>query len=268
VIRTSDNTVIDTINVGNGPIGIPITPDGNFIYVPIYTDATVYVIRTLDNSVIDTVDVVNPQSYGKFIVDAATVPSAPSNLNATPSSKSQINLFWSDNSVDETGFKIERKTGSGGIYAQIWTTSANVTSYSDTGLKYSTTYYYRIRAYNEAGNSSYSNESSATTYDLSPPLAPSDLTATAVSSSQIDLSWSDNSLNETGFVIERHFWFLGFEEIATVGANVTSYSDTGLSPSTYHDYRVYAFNDDGNSPTSNEDGDRTFDDLTTEADGG
>ncbi len=92
-----------------------------------------------------------------------TVISAPTNLTATAVSSSQINLSWTDNSNDETGFKIERKTGASGTYSQIATVGANVTTYSDTGLTSNTTYYYRVRAYNAAGESGYSNEANATT---------------------------------------------------------------------------------------------------------
>ena len=92
-----------------------------------------------------------------------TSPNAPNSLSSTVVSSSQIDLFWTDNSTNESGFKIERKTESAGTYTEIVTVSANVTSYSDTGLNASTTYYYRLRAYNSSGNSSYSNEASATT---------------------------------------------------------------------------------------------------------
>jgi hypothetical protein len=85
---------------------------------------------------------------------------------ATSISSSQINLTWQDNSSDETGFKIERKTGYGS-YSQIATVGAGVTSYSSVYLSAGTTYYYRVRAYNAAGNSDYSNEASAAT--LAPP---------------------------------------------------------------------------------------------------
>ena len=65
------------------------------------------------------------------------------------------------------------------------------------------------------------------------PLAPSGLTATAVSSSQIDLAWTDNSSNESQFKIERcqGAGCTGFAQIATVGANVISYQNTGLAAS-------------------------------------
>ncbi|MBW1717661.1 MAG: fibronectin type III domain-containing protein [Deltaproteobacteria bacterium] len=92
--------------------------------------------------------------------NATTYPAAPSGLSASAASSSQITLLWTDNSSGESGFKIERKTGS---YSQIATVSANTTSYSSTGLSEATIYYYRVRAYNSAGNSNYSNEVNATT---------------------------------------------------------------------------------------------------------
>ena len=100
---------------------------------------------------------------GRINAFNALPPQAPGGLAATTASSSQIDLSWTDNSANESSFKIERKTGSAGTYAQIATVSANVTSYSSTGLTASTTYYYRIRAYNSGGNSSYSNEANATT---------------------------------------------------------------------------------------------------------
>jgi len=102
--------------------------------------------------------------------NALIPPSAPSSLSATAASASQIDLAWTDNSQNEMGFKVERKTESGGTFSQIATVSSNVTSYSDTGLSASTAYYYRVRAYNWIDNSGYSNEASATT----PAPPPSD----------------------------------------------------------------------------------------------
>lgn len=77
------------------------------------------------------------------------------------------------------------------------------------------------------------------------------LTATAVSTSQINLAWADNTSNETGFRIERSLDNSTWAEIATVGANVTSFSNTGLNPSTLYYYRVRAWNAVGNSEYSN-----------------
>ncbi|MFN8007377.1 MAG: fibronectin type III domain-containing protein [Terriglobia bacterium] len=183
-----------------------------------------------------------------------TAPAAPSGLGLTVNSSSQITLNWTDNSTNETGFKIERKTGVGGTYSQIATVAANITTYPNTGLSASTTYYYRVRAYNGIGDSAYSNEANATTQaPPTPPAAPSGLTATKISTSQINLSWTDTSGNESGFRIERKLGVGGtYSEIAVVGINVTTYSNTGLNNGSVYYYRVRAYNGAGNSSYSNE----------------
>jgi predicted glycosyltransferase involved in capsule biosynthesis len=86
------------------------------------------------------------------------------------------------------------------------------------------------------------------------------LTATAVSTSQINLEWTDNSTNEQGFKIERceGNGCQDFAEIAQVGANVSSFPDTSLARNTRYRYRVRAFNASGNSGYSNIAGDRTL----------
>lgn len=86
------------------------------------------------------------------------VPLAPTNLTGQVISATQINLSWIDNSTNETGFKIERKTGIG-TFAQVGATTADVTTFNDTGLTANTTYTYRVCSYNAVGNSlNYSNE--------------------------------------------------------------------------------------------------------------
>ncbi len=185
---------------------------------------------------------------------STTPPAAPTGLAATAASTTQINLAWTDNSSNETGFKIERCSGAGcSNFAQIATTGAGVSSYANTGLTASTTYSYRVRAYNNVGDSDYSNTASATTSAASTlPAAPSGLKATAASRSQINLSWTDNSSNETGFKIERckGASCTSFAQIATVAANVTTFSNTGLTSNTTYRYRVRAYNAAGNSAYS------------------
>ena len=206
-------------------------------------------------------------AYGKYYVGYAAAyvvyngslppvpPAAPSGLGATAVSTSQINLAWTDNASNETGFKIERCSGEGcSGFAQIATVGANVTAFANTGLAASTSYSYRVRAYNEGGDSNYSDPATAVTQAApAVPAAPTNLTATAVSRSQINLGWTDNASNETGFYIERckGSTCTRFARIATVGANVTTYSNTGLSSNTSYRYRVQAFNASGTSAYSN-----------------
>lgn len=99
-------------------------------------------------------------------VEQLAAPTAPTSLTAVAASTSQINLAWTDTSSTESGFRIERKTGSGGTWAQIDSVGSNVVSYSDSALSPGTTYYYRIRAYNAAGDSAYCAEANATTQPL------------------------------------------------------------------------------------------------------
>ena len=188
----------------------------------------------------------------KAALDAAGVaPNPPTGLAASTTSDSAIALNWTIVASTETGFKIERKTGTGGIYSQIGTTGAGVATYSDSnsGLSEGIAYYYRVVAYSASLNSAYSNEASATTL----PRAPSGLSASAVSFSQINLSWTDNSGVETGFKIERKTGANGtYSQIATAAANTSTHSDIGLTAETAYYYRVRAYHTGGDSAYSNE----------------
>ena len=184
-----------------------------------------------------------------------TVPAAPSGLTATTASNTQINLSWTDNANNEDVFQIERCTGvSCSSFAQIATVGPNVTTYQNTGLTASTSYSYRVRANNTAGNSLYTNTGTAVTAaTVVIPVAPTNLTATSISPTQINLAWTDNADNEDGFQIERCTGpsCANFTQIATVGPNVTTYPNTGLTASTSYSYRVRAYNTAGSSAYSN-----------------
>ncbi|HYK87865.1 MAG TPA: kelch repeat-containing protein [Acidobacteriota bacterium] len=178
---------------------------------------------------------------------------APSGLSATSLSSSSIRLAWTDNSNNETSFKVERGTSLSGPFTQIATVNTNVTTYDDSGLSASTTYAYRLRSSNPGGDSGYSNVASATTQAaVPPPSAPTGLTAVTQNSSAIQLAWTDNSTNETGFEVERAAAAAGpFYQIASLGANVTTFTDSGLVASSTYSYRILAFNSGGNSAYSN-----------------
>jgi fibronectin type 3 domain-containing protein len=182
-----------------------------------------------------------------------TAPTAPTGLTAAPQSPAQVNLAWtaSTDNVGVTGYRVERCQGSGcTTFAQVGTPIT--TGYSDTGLTASTTYRYRVRAADAAGNlSAYSSIVTTTTPgvpDNSPPSAPTGLTATAVGSSQVDLSWSaaTDDVGVAGYRVERCTGqaCTGFTQIAPPTA--TSYSDTGLTASTTYRYRVRAVDAAGN----------------------
>jgi hypothetical protein len=201
------------------------------------------------------------RTYFRTGASSASRPSAPSNLAGQGVSTSEISLTWTDNSLNEAGFRVERAIDNGGVpgtFSIIATVGANVTAYSNsTGLQSATTYWYRVQAFNDGGSSSYSNQASATTLAPPPPDAPSSLAAQAVSTSQINLTWADNANNESGFGVERANDNAGvpgtFSLIATLGANVTSYSNnTGLQSATTYWYRVQALNDAGSSGYSNQ----------------
>lgn len=177
--------------------------------------------------------------YSSTIAVSTSLPS-PTNLTATVSATSttQINLTWTDNSDNEDEFRLERKTGSSGTYTQIVSVATNTTAYANTGVSDGTIYYYRARACNAVACSSYSNEASVTTVLV----APTNLICTPISSSQINLSWTDNSTSETGFKIERDISSPPSTVIFTTGQNAVAYSDENLSENTLYYYRVRAYN--------------------------
>jgi chitodextrinase len=172
-------------------------------------------------------------------------PGAPTNLTASATSVTQINLSWtaSSDNIGVTGYRVERCQGSGcSSFAQVATTTG--TTYNNTGLSAGTTYNYRVRANDAAGNlSSYSNTSTATTLqDTAPPTAPSNLTASATSGSQINLSWTASTDNAgvTGYQVER-CQGVGCSNFAQIGTSTgTTYSSTGLTELTSYSYQVRA----------------------------
>jgi hypothetical protein len=182
-------------------------------------------------------------------VTTLNVPAAPTSLTATATSTTQIDLAWTDNATNETGYTVERRSPAGsGSYSTVTTLSAGATSYSNTGLTESTQYEYRVYATNAAGNSANSNAASKFTI----PATPTGLTATAVSSSQINLAWTDVSTGNTGQRIERRTpsGSGSYSTLTTVSATATTYSDTGLTASTSYEYRIVATNADYDSSPS------------------
>jgi hypothetical protein len=138
-----------------------------------YSDSTAgagaqtYMVRAVKLESTPSGSYYNP-SQGVFATitpPPSTVPDAPTNLAATTASAFRINLSWNDNSNNETSFRIERKTGAAGSYAEISSVGFDTNLFADTTCNPGTLYYYRVRARNSIGDSGYSNEVSATTND-------------------------------------------------------------------------------------------------------
>ncbi|MBK7027787.1 MAG: fibronectin type III domain-containing protein [Bacteroidales bacterium] len=184
---------------------------------------------------------------------APTLPAAPSNLTATASGTTSINLTWTDNSSNETGFVLQRSLSASSGFSTIISLSANTTTYSNTGLSASTAYYYRVQSVNAGGSSLWSNVASATTATpITPPTAPSNLVAVAQGCNTIKLTWTDNSNNETNFEVYRSLTSNGtYSKVALVPSNTTNYINTGLSKGKKYYYKVRAKNTAGNSVFSN-----------------
>lgn len=182
-----------------------------------------------------------------------TAPAAPTGLTATAASSSQINLSWTASS-GATSYNVLRATTSGGPYSTV-ATGVTTTTYSDTGLTASTTYYYVVQAVNGVGTSGNSNEASATTQAAATvPAAPTALTATAArKAGKISLSWTQS----TGSGLTNNKVYRGtttggpYSLVATISPT-TSYNDSGLTSGTTYYYVVTAVNSAGESAYSNQ----------------
>lgn len=183
----------------------------------------------------------------------STTPSAPLNPTAPAISTSQLQLKWNTPSSNGgspiTGYQVQKASNS-------WTTIVNntgttTTNYNVTSLASNSKYTYRIAAWNGVGLGAWSTNDTNSTVSGS----PTSLTATGISSSQINISWTAPSGNATisGYKIERstdngNTWST---LVANTGSSNTVYSDTGLSQGTFYTYRVSAINSGGTSTPSN-----------------
>ena len=184
-----------------------------------------------------------------------TPPSAPASLTATAISGTEIDLSWpaSTDNVAVTGYQVERCQGTSCTnFAQIATPTT--TSYKDLTATAGNPYNYRVRATDAAGNlSTYSPTATATTPapDTTPPSAPASLTATAISGTEIDLSWpaSTDNVAVTGYQVERcqGTSCTNFAQIAT--PTTTSYKDLTATAGNPYNYRVRATDAAGNLST-------------------
>jgi uncharacterized protein (TIGR02145 family) len=175
------------------------------------------------------------------VITSFTSFPAPTGIIVTPLSEVSTHITWIDNSNFEDGYRIERDSGAGFVW--VADSNANITEHTDNNLEYGMDYTYRVAGFTDNNMSDWTMSITSNTVLA----APTNLLTTAISNSQIDLSWTDNCNNEIGYRIEREYWdepggnHPGFVVVATVNANITSYLDSDASNAMQNIYRVAAF---------------------------
>lgn len=177
---------------------------------------------------------------------STSVPNPPKNLTGLVLSEVRVRLMWEDKSNDELGFILERKK-EGDTWQEVKNIQANITSYIDVGLTPGWKYYYRVKAYNAYGSSSYSNEFVCITPVI---IAPTNLSAGVTSDGKVKLIWEDRSEIEEGYKIEKNDngnWI----EIGSVTSDINVYVDNDVTCGNTYSYRVKAYYSNVESEYSN-----------------
>jgi fibronectin type 3 domain-containing protein len=194
------------------------------------------------------------RALGAAEISAATAAQMPlasvSGLQATAASSAQINLSWTAN-PNAVSYNVKRATTPGGPYTTL-ATGITATSYGNSALNAGSAYYYVVSATNAGGEGANSAEAGATTF----PTAPAPLTATAVSSTQLNLAWGASN-GATSYTVKRSATSGGAYTTLATGVTGTSYSDTGLTAGATWYYVVSASNT-GESVNSTEASATTF----------
>ncbi len=186
---------------------------------------------------------------------ATTSPNPPSGLGAIPASATSVQLSWTANASNQLGYHLDRASDAG-FTQNLITESlpAFPSTFTDAaaGLASGQTFYYRLRAYNSVGDSDNSN-TAAVTIPLAPP-RPTNQQVTAVSTTEIDLTWQDNAGHlADGYKILRASNHGSFTQVATLpptsrtAPSPYDWADTSLTPGTYYEYHILAFNVSGNN---------------------
>jgi|GEM_PF-2826409 len=209
-----------------------------------------------------TVRAVNAVGTGtaSAVSNAVTIPlvapAAPTGLTAVSSALSKnpptVSLSWTNNSPNQATFAIQRATDSAFTRGVAnFTVALNITSLTDTTVAPLTSYFYRVRAVNAAGNSAWSNTAAVTTVGqlAAVPSAPT-LAVLSIARTSITLGWTPQSNNQTAYTLQRQGPSGAWVTIATVASTVTARVDSGLTPNTTYSYRIAAINANGTSEWS------------------
>ncbi len=175
----------------------------------------------------------------------AQPPAAPTNFRGEPLSATSLQLTWTDNANDETGYQLDRWEG--GSYVRLANLPANTTAYEDKGLTPETEYRYRLRSVNSSSGSAWVEATANTPAgSIDPPAAPTNFRGEPLSATSLQLTWTDNANNETGYQLDR-LEGGSYVRLANLPANSTSYEDKGLTIETDYQYRLRSVNSGGKS---------------------
>lgn len=181
----------------------------------------------------------------------------PSGVAATAPTSRAVNLTWTNHSPYTTGFRVDHRLKTSGVFgdwAYVGTAPGNATSFvhdpSVLPILVDRTYQYRVQACAAHGCSAWVESNEVTTNRIGAPLAPSDVTADQINSTQVEVIWRDNSDNETEFKVARRSRVPGgiFGAYALVARNASNhrdYLDTNLTHGLEYQYRITACNADG-----------------------
>ncbi len=184
-----------------------------------------------------------------LVVNVKTPPYPPYSISLLKISANTINISWKDTSKVVSGYEVWRKESSGGSFTKIKEITAGSFNTNDVVINPDLSYTYKMCSFNDAGKSSFSNEVSISGTSTSTDLpAPSNLSAQALSSKRVMLTWKDNSTNENYFKVERKTSSTAYQSIAVLQANSTAYLDSiGLLAGLEYFYRIKVFSDKDSS---------------------
>jgi hypothetical protein len=174
-------------------------------------------------------------------IDLGVAPDQPAVMVSVAAvSSSSLLVTWSCEATNETGFKVYRSLTDGNYELVNTGTTANATTYTDTGLTSYETYYYKVQAYNDHGVSALSDAGTADTLiDLDPPTG---LYAEALSSTQVGLTFVVNAGNATAHRVEKKAAGGTYTVPGTaISATETTYTHGSLTANTEYTFRIRAY---------------------------
>jgi predicted phage tail protein len=175
------------------------------------------------------------------------VPVAPTMFTAKGFTENDVELTWSDNSSNETGFELERGAPDAGTFTKVATLDPDLKKHTDTGLTKDTSYVYRLRSFNSAGASPYTLPATAKTYitnDMLAPSVPADVVAVADSSTSITITWTASTDDISGIASYRILQ--NTIEVASIPAANVTHTATLLGSGAMYCFQVAAVDVVGN----------------------